>query len=238
VYFRYPATDTNILRQIDLALPARQTIALVGPSGAGKSTLADIILGLLAPSEGQILLDNRPLDTAATRHWRQAVAYVPQDTFLFHDTVRANLLWAAPAATEADLWGSLQLAAAAEFVTALPEGLDTVLGDRGIRLSGGERQRLALARALLRKPALLLLDEATSALDSEHEQRIQTAIHQLHGELTIVLIAHRLSTVRYADQIVVMEQGQIVERGDWETLSANQAGRFYELLRAAGEVEF
>ena len=234
VSFHYDKPHQNILERIDLELPARWTTALVGPSGAGKSTLADILLGLLTPTEGRILLDGRVLNAAEVRRWRQAVAYVPQDTFLFHDTVRANLLWTTPEASEAELWASLRMAAANGFVRALPEGLDTVLGDRGIRLSGGERQRLALARALLRKPTLLLLDEATSALDSEHEQRIQEAIDRLHGELTIVLIAHRLSTVRHADRIVVMDGGRIVQQGTWAELSSNQWGRFYELQRAGG----
>jgi ATP-binding cassette, subfamily C, bacterial len=155
---------------------------------------------------------------------------VPQETFLFHDTVRSNLLWAKQDATEAELWAALGLAAAQAFVIALPQGLDTVVGDRGIRLSGGERQRLALARALLRKPTLLLLDEATSSLDTENEQRIQDAIEGLHGELTMVVIAHRLSTIRRADSIVVLDRGQVVEAGPWELLAQKQGGRFRGLL--------
>ena len=233
VGFGYTPSQPKILNSIDLVVPACQTTALVGPSGAGKSTLADILLGLLVPTEGQLMLDGSALSASDLRRWRQEVAYVPQETFLFHDTVRANLLWAAPTASETELWSRLRMAAADKFVDALPQGLDTVLGDRGIRLSGGERQRLALARALLRKPTLLLLDEATSALDSEHERRIQEAIDRLHGELTIVLIAHRLSTVRHADRIVVMDNGQIAQQGTWAELSCNTNGKFYDILRAS-----
>jgi ATP-binding cassette, subfamily C, bacterial len=147
--------------------------------------------------------------------------------------VHANLLWARPQASEEALWQTLRLAAAAQFVAGLPDGLDTVVGDRGTRLSGGERQRIALARALLYQPSLLILDEATSALDTEHERRIQQAIDALHGKLTIVVIAHRLSTVRHADQIAVMENGKIVEMDTWEALEAREGGRLQALLQAA-----
>jgi ATP-binding cassette subfamily C protein len=157
---------------------------------------------------------------------------VPQETFLFHDTVRANLLWTRPQASDEELWQILRLAAADQFVAELPDSLDTVVGDRGVRLSGGERQRLALARALLRHPSLLLLDEATSALDNENERRIQQALDELHGELSIVVIAHRLSTIRHADQIVVIDNGRVVESGSWDELVARQDGRLRALLKA------
>jgi ATP-binding cassette subfamily C protein len=161
------------------------------------------------------------------------VAYVPQETFLFHDTIRSNLLWARSEATTEEIHDALRMAAADSFVSRLPQGLDTLVGERGIRLSGGERQRLALARAVLRRPMLLVLDEATSALDSENERKIQQAIESLHGELTIVVIAHRLSTVRHADQIVVMEGGRVAETGTWESLCAQPHSRLALLLRAA-----
>jgi ATP-binding cassette subfamily C protein len=235
VSFRYNKENGgDALTEVSLTIPSRRTIALVGPSGAGKSTLADLLVGLLVPDQGEILVDGKLLPPEHARLWRRLVAYVPQETFLFHDTVRANLLWAHPDAGEPELWQALRLASAEEFVTALPEGLETVVGERGVRLSGGERQRLALARALLCKPALLILDEATSALDSEHELRIQQAIEELHGELTIVIIAHRLSTIRHADRIVVLERGRVVESGRWEELGADVDGRFHALLGAAG----
>jgi ATP-binding cassette subfamily C protein len=231
VSFSYNGSMESLaLRKIDLVIPAHKTIAIVGPSGSGKTTLADLILGLLSPIEGTIFIDDSPLRGEWVHHWRSSIGYVPQETFLFHDTVRGNLLWARRDATEAELWTAIELAAAKAFVSALPHGLDTVLGDRGIRLSGGERQRIALARALLRKPTLLLLDEATSSLDTENEQRIQDAIEGLHGELTMVVIAHRLSTIRRADSIVVLDRGQVVEAGAWELLAQKQGGRFRGLL--------
>ena len=236
VHFRYDKQDgRDILAGIDLCIPAQRTTALVGPSGAGKSTLADLLTGLLLPDAGRILVDGEPLLANRIPAWRHTVSYVPQETFLLHDTVRANLLWSRPDASDEALWEVLRLAAADEFVARLSQGLDTVVGERGIRLSGGERQRIALARALLRRPALLLLDEATSALDTEHERRIQQAIEQLRGKLTIVLIAHRLSTVRQADLIAVMDAGKVTETGNWESLSQRQAGRFQALLKAATE---
>lgn len=230
--FSYSGSMESLaLREIDLVIEAHKTIAIVGPSGSGKTTLADLILGLLSPTDGTIYIDEQPLTGEWLHNWRRSIGYVPQDTFLFHDTVRGNLLWARTEATEDELWTAIRLAAAEDFVTALPKGLDTVLGDRGIRLSGGERQRLALARALLRKPTLLLLDEATSALDTENEQRIQEAIEGLHGELTMVIIAHRLSTIQRADNIVVLEGGRVAETGTWESLAHKEGGRFRSLLK-------
>jgi ATP-binding cassette, subfamily C, bacterial len=221
-----------VIRDINLVIPVGETTAIVGPSGAGKSTLADLIMGLLAPDRGRVLVDGRPLAAGRLQAWRQQIGYVPQDTFLFHDTVRANLLWAQPSASELEVQDALRLADAEELVARLDHGLDTLVGDRGVRLSGGERQRLALARALLRRPSVLILDEATSNLDSESEARIQAAIERLHGQMTIVIITHRLSTVRRADTICVIEQGELVESGTWEQLYSNQQGRFHALCQA------
>ena len=160
---------------------------------------------------------------------------MPQETFLFNDTVRANLLWARPEATEENLRSALRMAAAERFVDKLPLGWDTLLGDRGVRLSGGERQRIALARAILRRPSLLVLDEATSSLDTENERLIQDAIEGLRGEVTILIIAHRLSTVRVADRIVVLREGRLVESGSWDELAGRERGAFKQLL-TAGEL--
>jgi ATP-binding cassette subfamily C protein len=203
------------LEAISLTIPACTTAAIVGPSGAGKSTLADILSGLLAPTQGAVRIDGRTLNDRRT--WRDQVAYVPQETFLFNTSIRDNLQWTVKVVNDDELWAALDLAAA-DFVRSLPEGLDTVLGERGIRLSGGERQRIAIARALLRKPKLLVLDEATSALDSANEKRIQSALERLHGNLTILIIAHRLSTVRDADQVLVLDQGKVVEQGSYQDL--------------------
>jgi len=232
VTFQYGERAAPALRDVNLAIPAYATTAVVGSSGAGKSTLADIAMGLLRPNSGRVLVDGEPLDGDRMWRWRRAIGYVPQDTFLFHDTIRSNLLWANPQAAENELWGVLQQVASDEFVARLPDGLDTVVGDRGVRLSGGERQRIALARAMLRRPSLLLLDEATSALDSENERRIQQALEALHGALTVVVIAHRISTIREADQIIVLDGGRVRESGSWKVLAERPAGHFAAMLRA------
>lgn len=233
--FQYLAdAPVPTIADLSISIPASRTTAIVGPSGAGKSTVADLLLGLLTPDSGTIRVDGTVLTQQVVEGWRQRIGYVAQDTFLLHDTVRANLLWAEPNASEGELRESLRQAAADGFVTALPQGIDTMIGDRGVLLSGGERQRLALARALLRKPALLILDEATSALDSENERRIQQAIGELHGHMTILVITHRLSTVREADAIHVLETGRLVESGTWESLLADSSSRFRKLCAAQG----
>ena len=232
VCFRYQSEqEEGVLRAVDLYIEAHKTTALVGPSGAGKSTLADLLMGLFMPDQGQVEVDGSALEAGDLWAWRQGIGYVPQETFLFHDTVRVNLEWARPGASEDEIWEALDLAAAG-FVRQLPRRLETEIGERGVRLSGGERQRLALARALLIKPKLLILDEATSHLDVENEKVIQQALDELSGQFTMVIIAHRLSTVRNADQIVVLEAGRVVESGDWETLQSDKGGRLYSLSRA------
>ena len=218
-----------VVQDVTLAIKAGATTAIVGPSGAGKSTLADVLMGLLTPLHGRILVDGTPLGPDRLDAWRAQIGYVAQETFLFHDSVRANLLWARPDANEEELWRALRLAFADEFVSALPRGLDTVVGDRGVLVSGGERQRLSLARALLRRPTLLILDEATSSLDSENEAPIERAIDGLHQQMTIVVITHRLSTIRGADMIHVVDRARLVESGTWDELMARPAGRFREL---------
>lgn len=235
VTFAYEGSDAShaAVSEVELVIAAGATTAIVGSSGAGKSTVADLLLGLVEPATGRILVGGQPLTGDAVHAWRQQIGYVPQDTFLFHDTVRANLLWARPDAHEDDLREALRLAGADAFVASLPQGLATIVGDRGVLLSGGERQRLSLARALVRRPRLLLLDEATSSLDSENEARIQRAIDDLHSHMTIVVITHRLSAIRHADAVYVMDRGRVVEAGTWDTLLA-QRGRFAELCRAQG----
>ena len=232
VSFVYPAVERAAVDGVALGIEARRTTAIVGPSGSGKSTLADLVMGLVRPTGGRLVVDGRELDEGWMRGWREGIGYVAQDTVLFHDSVRENLRWARPDATDEELWEALRASAADGFVEALPEGMATVIGDRGVRLSGGERQRLALARALLRRPSLLILDEATSALDTENERRIRDAIAALHGRTTILMITHRLSSVRDADAIHVMEGGRVIESGDWASLLANPGGRFRALWRS------
>ena len=209
VYFKYDKEDCNfVLNGIQLFIRARETTVILGPSGGGKSTLADLLIGLLTPDSGQVLIDGRQLEGDMLHSWRKSVGYVPQESLLFHETLQDNMRWASPESSEVDIWQALRLAAAEDFVKALPEGLNTIMGDRGVRLSGGQRQRIALARALLRKPTLLLLDEATSNLDAENEQRIIQALKELRGTMTVVFISHRQSAVECADRVVVIEGGQ------------------------------
>ena len=208
------------LKNVSLDVPAGKMTAIAGPSGAGKSTLADVLLGLLAPGGGEVCVDGVPLAGPNLHRWRRSVACVPQEPYLFHDTIRANLRWAQPEATEAEMWQALRLAAADGFVAALSDGLDTVTGDRGGRLSGGERQRIALARALMRRPTLLVLDEATGQLDAENERRILEALESLRGRTTVVAIAHRPALLEAADGIVRLESGRVAATGSWRELAA------------------
>lgn len=195
---------------IDLELPFGMLLAVTGPSGAGKSSLADLAAGLAYPTAGTLWVDETLLTPGLLSAWRRQVAVVPQDPFLFHDTIRANLLLAAPQATEAALWAALEDAGAAGFVRALPEGLGTVVGDRGGSVSGGERQRLAIARALLRRPRLLILDEATSALDGGSEALVLATLDRLRGTGTILAVTHREATRRAADRVLVLDTGRVL----------------------------
>jgi ATP-binding cassette, subfamily C, bacterial len=234
VTFAYNAPDRPAIEGLTLDIRRDSLTAIVGPSGSGKSTVADIVTGLQRPQIGHVTIDGRVLDDSLIASWRKEIGYVSQDTFIFHDTVRANLLWASPTASDQDIAEAIQMAQA-DFVFRLENGLDTVLGDRGVRLSGGERQRLALARALLRRPQLLVLDEPTSALDVENERHILDAILRLKGRVTTLLITHRLSAVRRADAVYVIENSHLVESGSWETLSQSEGSRFRALANAADE---
>lgn len=231
VSYRYnPNEPTYALQDIHFRIVSKQTTAIVGRSGAGKSTLIDILMGLIQPDSGQVLIDGTPLQNDTVLSLRQSISYVPQDPFLFHASIRDNLLMIKPGASEEQMWEALEFSVSAEYVRMLPEGLDTMIGDRGVRLSGGERQRLVLARAILRKPSILILDEATSALDTENEAKIQEALDRLKGTMTIIVIAHRLSTIRNADQVIVLDQGKIVQQGGFSQLAEEQSGLFSSLL--------
>ncbi|CDX26560.1 ABC transporter, ATP-binding protein [Mesorhizobium sp. ORS 3324] len=219
-----------VVSGITFGLPAGKVTALIGPSGSGKSTVADMLLGLLEPTEGRILADGVEITASNRRAWRDQVAYVPQDVFLLHDTIAANLRLAAPQADDEELWAALKKAQAADFVERLDRRLETVVGDRGVRLSGGERQRIALARALLRKPSLLILDEATSALDWQNQSLIAQSIDGLRGEMTILTIAHRPSMISFADWVVAIEDGRIAEVGQYRQLKAKAGSRLARML--------
>jgi ABC-type multidrug transport system fused ATPase/permease subunit len=216
--FTYPGRDQTLVG-LNIYIRKGQMTALVGESGSGKSTVSDLVLGLQIPERGKVLIDGVPLGDWKQNSFRERIGYVPQDPLLFHTSIRNNLLWSFEQAEDDDLWGALHLANAMDFVKELPQGIDTIVGDRGVRLSGGERQRIALARALLRKPEILILDEATSSLDSESELLIQQSIEQVAQDTTILVVAHRLSTIAKADQVYVMRQGRVVEEGPFNTLS-------------------
>lgn len=231
VYFRYNQNEsTYALKNINVHIPSNRMTAIVGRSGAGKSTLIDILMGLNQPDRGEVSIDDIPLTSDHLLSLRKSISYIPQDPFLFNATIRENLMIIDPNASDESIWESLEFAAAADFVSKLPQGLDTLIGDRGVRLSGGERQRLVLARAILRKPSILVLDEATSALDTENEAKIQAAIERLKGTMTIIVIAHRLSTIRNADQVLVMDQGEIIQVGEYNQLASEKRGMFSNLL--------
>jgi ABC-type multidrug transport system fused ATPase/permease subunit len=231
VYFRYNKDQTEFtLNDINIIIPVNKMTAIVGKSGAGKSTLIDILMGLIKPEQGNIFIDGKELTDYDFLLLRNSISYVPQDPFLFHGTIRDNLMMIDPSATDEDMWAAMEFSSAAEFVRRLPNGLDTVIGDRGIKLSGGERQRLVLARAILKKPSILILDEATSALDSVNEMKIQEAIERLKGKMTVIVIAHRLSTIRKADQVLVLEEGHLVQQGEYYALANDKKGLFSVLL--------
>jgi len=221
-----------VLRDLNLTLERGEVVALVGPSGAGKSTVADVLARFVEPQRGSVLVDGVPLSSYDRRSWRRQLAVVSQHTVLFHDTVRSNIAYGDQAhASQAAIEAAARAAHAHEFIVNLPRGYDTVLGERGMRLSGGERQRIAIARALLRDPPILILDEATSSLDHEAEELIQDALLRLMANRTVLVIAHRLTTVARADRIVVLDQGQVVESGRPADLLA--AGGWYQRLHRA-----
>jgi len=220
VTFTYFGQEHPALNKVNFLIPAGKMTALVGPSGAGKTTLVDLLAGLRRPQQGRILLDGIPLSDYDLGSVRQGVAFVSQDAFVFNDTVRNNIAFTRPEASDEEIRAAMERAMVTEFVNELPHGWDTLLGERGTRLSGGQKQRLSLARALLQQAPVLVLDEATSALDSEKEIGIQSSIQDLRrqGEVTIVVIAHRLSTIRKADNIVVLDQGWIRDQGPHDRL--------------------
>ena len=231
VWFHYQKKRKNILKSVDLEIPKGAMIALVGESGGGKSTLIKLLQRLYDPTEGAIFWDDINLTDSKTSSLKKQIALVTQETVLFNDTIRYNISYGKPDATDEELTEAARIAFADEFIKDLPEGYDTIVGERGAFLSGGQRQRIAIARAVLVNAPLLILDEATSALDAESERLVQKALENLMQNRTSVVIAHRLSTVRKADKIVVMEKGEIIETGTHQELLANEGvyKRLYEL---------
>ena len=230
VGFRHDARASG-LEGVSFDAPPGTTTALVGPSGSGKSTIVKLALRLLDPQEGRVLIDGIDVRQATQESLRAAVALVPQDVALFNDTLRANIGFARPGADEAAIWAAADAAELDDFIRALPQGMDTMVGERGLKLSGGERQRVGIARALLADPCILILDEATSALDSRTEAAIQKTLRRARTGRTTLVVAHRLSTIADADQILVLKAGRIVERGAHHELVARQGGEYAALWR-------
>jgi ABC-type multidrug transport system fused ATPase/permease subunit len=224
VHFSYRDSEAETLRGMTFTLRRGEILALLGRNGAGKTTVVNLLLGFLLPGSGAIRVDGEPLTAANIRAWRRQAGYVPQDPLILNASVRENLTRFHPGATDDELISALKAAMAWTFVSCLPQGLDTPLGDRGVRLSGGERQRLVLARVLLGEPSLIVLDEATNALDYESETAFHQVIQNMRGHAAIVLIAHRLSTVCMADRALVLEDGTVVEQGTIDELANKKVG--------------
>ncbi|RSK42417.1 ABC transporter ATP-binding protein [Hymenobacter perfusus] len=237
VQFRYPTRpDLAVLKDISFHIKAGEKVALVGPSGAGKSTIVQLLMHLYPLSGGSISVDGRNIDELDLTELRQHIGIVPQETMLFGGTIGENILYGRPGASEADIIDAARRANAWQFIQSFPEGLDTLVGERGIKLSGGQRQRIAIARAILKNPAILLLDEATSALDSESEKLVQQAMDELMQNRTSIIIAHRLSTIRKVDKILVIDGGRIVEQGSHEELNNAENGLYANLLKLQFEL--
>ncbi|MEM7582207.1 MAG: ABC transporter ATP-binding protein [Acidobacteriota bacterium] len=237
--FAYEADESPAISDVSLRIARGETTALVGPSGAGKSTLINLLLRFYEPTTGELTADGTPAEQFDLGSWREKIAVVDQDVFVFNATVRANIAYGKLGASEAEVQAAAHQADAHEFIRSLPQGYDTVVGDQGVRLSSGQKQRVALARAIVRQPEILILDEATNALDSISENVIQKSLAQLRRDRTVIVIAHRLSTIEQADQILVMDRGRIVERGTLADLLENNAlfARLYELQKRPAYLE-
>ncbi|MCS7004371.1 MAG: ABC transporter transmembrane domain-containing protein [Cytophagales bacterium] len=231
VSFAYPTrSEINVLQNISFEIRAGEKVALVGHSGAGKSTIAQLLLRFYEPTFGTILWDEKNILNFPLGDYRGAIGVVPQEILLFGGTIRENIQYGKPSATEEEIVWAAKQANAWDFICSFPDGLDTIVGERGVKLSGGQRQRIAIARAMLKNPALLILDEATSALDAESEYLVQQSLERLMESRTTIIIAHRLSTIRYADKIVVMQGGRIIEIGSHESLLQNERGEYRKLV--------
>jgi ABC transporter fused permease/ATP-binding protein len=237
IHFSYPSRkDIVVLDGVSFEAKMGEKVAVVGPSGAGKSTIAGLILGFYHAQKGDILFDGKPFKDFALTDIRNQVAIVPQDVILFGGTIKENIAYGKLTATDEEIAEAAKKANAHLFITGFPDGYETVVGERGVKLSGGQRQRIAIARALLKNPAILILDEATSSLDSESERLVQEALEVLMKDRTSIIIAHRLSTIREADQIIVLDKGKIIERGNHKELLLNEDGLYKHLSSLQFEV--
>jgi ATP-binding cassette subfamily C protein CydCD len=231
VTFTYPGREQPALRDVFLTIPAGTTVALVGPSGAGKTTIANLFLRFWDPQQGAVKLQGHDLRQWRLDDLRRCIALVAQDTYLFNDTLRNNVAVARPSASEAEMAAAIDKASLGDFARSLPDGLDTVVGERGTQLSGGQRQRVAIARAFLKDAPILILDEATSHLDTVNEAAVRDALDRLKRDRTTVVIAHRLATVRRADSIIVLEAGRVTEVGSHADL-LSKGGAYARLVAA------
>jgi ABC-type multidrug transport system fused ATPase/permease subunit len=219
VAFAYQGrTDVLVLNNINLRAKKGEQIALVGPSGAGKSTIASLLLQFYKPTKGHILFDGKEANDFPLSQLRMQLAYVPQDVMLFGGTIKENIAYGKPSATDEEIMDAAKKANAHEFIDKFPEQYETIVGERGIKLSGGQRQRIAIARAILKDPAILILDEATSALDNQTEKAVMNAVYNLSKDITIIIIAHRLTTVKNCDMIFLLENGELKSYGTFEKL--------------------
>ncbi|OGE82659.1 MAG: hypothetical protein A2846_03305 [Candidatus Doudnabacteria bacterium RIFCSPHIGHO2_01_FULL_49_9] len=237
VSFGYSA-DRTVLQGVSFAVRKGETLGIIGPSGTGKTTIVDLILRLLQPQDGEILLDGKNISEIKLAEWRKNIGYVSQDMFLMNDTIASNIRFYDDSVSLADVADAARMADIYDFIDECPDKFDTVIGDRGLMLSAGQRQRIVIARVLARKPQILILDEATSALDAESESRIQKVIHNLRGKMTVVAIAHRLSTVMDSDRLVVLEDGRVAEEGDPRALLKDKDSYFFKVynLREAEQI--
>lgn len=236
IHFSYPSRPSvEILKGISFTIEPGQKIAIVGTSGTGKSTLAQLMMRFYEPSQGKIMMGDYTIQDMPVGDWRKMVALVPQEVLLFGGSIRENIAYGKPGASEHEIQQAAEQAYAKEFIESFPEKYDTLVGERGVKLSGGQRQRIAIARAILKDPKFLILDEATSALDSESEKWVQSALEELMKNRTSLIIAHRLSTIRSADKIIVMESGKIVEMGSHENLMAKKQGVYQKMVKLQTE---
>ena len=230
VSYSYPDMEGDVIKSASFEIPVGKTTAIVGPTGSGKSTLVDLLIGLISPTCGSIMVDDKCLDMLDQMQWRKSLGVVDQEVVLTSSSIKDNISFGNSDVTDQDVYSAVEIASANEFIDQLDDGMETLVGDRGFKLSGGQRQRIALARAIARDPDILILDEATSSLDNLSEKMIQNALDNLRGTRTIIVIAHRLTTIKHADDIIVLDKGVIVEQGNWEEL-IRAGGLFFEMAQ-------